>query len=667
MTTATIDKKRICTKSRKMIIDSSGKLIIVESPENQFAAWEMAKYLEIITGGKFPVVSETDWNGKHEGIFIGSGSIPFVSGCISGRLTEQAYAVKSTGTALIIAGKSKLANLHGVYHFLEKYCGCSWPVAGERNEYVPRQNKIILENIDEIVTPDMNVRGMQLNRYDWTNFEDDDLKIIDWMTKNRMNFGMIAHFEGWNKKKKLYVREAKRKRGLQLAIGLHSFKHWLPAEKYFKTNPEYFALIKGKRVNPEDHSGGQVCASNPDVPGLMADSVRKFIRENPEIDVIGLGANDGPNGWCECEKCEALEPLRFSPVGYTAWSSRVKSKTYIHLCNSIVELLAPEFPGKRFAVLFYTGTLEPPDDEDVKLHPGIDAILAFFERMYDRPLNAGVFRRDYETMDPDTPQEKRYKHYQKILKMWRKITQGRLYLHEYYMATASTLNLPFPVHKIISEDMKYYKKLGVDGFYTQAGMPDVNSYALNYCMAAKSALNTRMPPDRIIKNFCDVHYGNVSREIQAYYQLMCGRLRQSHVFFSVTGVLDIFDENISAEAIELLRKALAGAHAPYKGNVKLLLLQFKYALMMKRWITMCLQVRALAGSGDFNAAKAQLDRCQLEEDRLVDWVKKNMLDSLLHVKDSEAFREILNNTIRPVVFNMKKKGHYTSFDIPWDI
>ena len=71
----------------------------------------------------------------------------------------------------------------------------------------------------------------------------------------------------------------------------------------FQQHPEYFALRDGKR------SLSQLCIANPDVLKLTIESTKQFFRDNPDADIIGMGANDG-RGFCECDKCKALDARR---------------------------------------------------------------------------------------------------------------------------------------------------------------------------------------------------------------------------------------------------------------------------------------------------------------------------------------------------------------------
>src|SRR5437868_5533605 len=73
----------------------------------------------------------------------------------------------------------------------------------------------------------------------------------------------------------------------------------------FKTDPELYALIDGKR-SPRQH-----CVSNPKVLDHVVAYV-KDARKKGRGPVIGMGPNDG-RGFCQCDKCKALDGGDFDP------------------------------------------------------------------------------------------------------------------------------------------------------------------------------------------------------------------------------------------------------------------------------------------------------------------------------------------------------------------
>ncbi len=144
---------------------------------------------------------------------------------IDAGLPPRAFSVHCDGAALRLSGHTRLEALHAVYWLLEEYAGCFWAAPGEDD--VPRAGNLEIPAINATKIPATPIRGMQLHRYDWMRAEDDDLPVIDWLTKRRMNFALLSHFEVEAHKKEVTIAALKA-RGLEFLFGLHTFNYWLP-------------------------------------------------------------------------------------------------------------------------------------------------------------------------------------------------------------------------------------------------------------------------------------------------------------------------------------------------------------------------------------------------------------------------------------------------------
>jgi len=76
-------------------------------------------------------------------------------------------------------------------------------------------------------------------------------------------------------------------------------------DRYAESHPEYYALIRGKRVVPKknERARWKICHSNPDLPKLFAE----WGMNHPDgKDFFPVSPNDGHN-WCECAECLKLD------------------------------------------------------------------------------------------------------------------------------------------------------------------------------------------------------------------------------------------------------------------------------------------------------------------------------------------------------------------------
>lgn len=88
-------------------------------------------------------------------------------------------------------------------------------------------------------------------------------------------------------------------------VHYHAFS--IPQDKYYKTNPEYFALLNGKRLYHQAtavyEARPQYCLSNPRVQELIYKNALQ--RADLGYKVVEFGQSDGFIG-CQCEPCKKM-------------------------------------------------------------------------------------------------------------------------------------------------------------------------------------------------------------------------------------------------------------------------------------------------------------------------------------------------------------------------
>jgi hypothetical protein len=127
-------------------------------------------------------------------------------------------------------------------------------------------------------------------------------------------------------------------------FGSHTWGRAVPAP-HFDAHPEYFALINGQRLNPEDGKP-QYCLSNADVQELIYQDLAK--RLDLGYASVDLGQPDGFRE-CQCEKCQTLFGTGDD------WSEK------IWIFNrSVAERLLKSHPGRHVTMMSYILTARPP-------------------------------------------------------------------------------------------------------------------------------------------------------------------------------------------------------------------------------------------------------------------------------------------------------------------
>ena len=94
----------------------------------------------------------------------------------------------------------------------------------------------------------------------------------------------------------------------EFGLFVHTFNTLLPPEKYYAQHPEYYAMVKGRRV------ATQPCLSNPQVLEIVCDELSRRIAANPEAKYWSVSANDN-YGYCTCPECAKIDAEEESPAG----------------------------------------------------------------------------------------------------------------------------------------------------------------------------------------------------------------------------------------------------------------------------------------------------------------------------------------------------------------
>ena len=210
--------------------------------------------------------------------------------------------------------------------------------------------------------------------------------------------------------------------------------YWLPPGRYLAKHPDWYALTDGQR-----RPGWQlcICTSNRQAVNKLIENVRKYLRENPEVKIVGVVQEDG-YGTCQCDKCVAgdKDPKDAFRRGGRG-ENRAKANRYARLLNAVARAIRDDFPDVLVGGAAYVDMVYPP--RDVVLEPNTTIWVAIYWRDGCRPLAPE------NTSDVN-------KRFFNILQQWKKVYPGRLTVYEYYMGMSVQRSLPYPQWEIICGD-----------------------------------------------------------------------------------------------------------------------------------------------------------------------------------------------------------------------
>lgn len=377
-----------------------------------YAAEELKKYIHRITGVDLPIkTDQEEINGRM--ILVGNSkklnelgvTIDFAD------LGEEGFVIKTAGDHLVLAGGRERGTLYGVYTLLEEYLGCGWFMpAGPLGEVVPSGGAFSLNEIDRTEKPSFQWRALN------------GISDHAWLIKNKLDPSLIGSRFGKDK-------------GDPAVFGSsgHILDRLVPPKKYFLSHPEYFALVDGKR----QWDRAQICTSNPEVIKICAEAIIKQMDEIPDCKIFSLCQDDG-YGWCECEKCKALD------VDENLMTDRL-----LKFANAVAKLVYEKHPDKYIYTYAYTSkNQDPPKTEGLK--PAKNLIVQtthYSPCCHSHPI---------ATCEQNTK-------FKSQVERWTKLCDA-FYIYDYRVDYRHYL-MPYPNCYAIAKDIPYYKRLGVKGLF----------------------------------------------------------------------------------------------------------------------------------------------------------------------------------------------------------
>jgi hypothetical protein len=449
-------------------------------PSERYAAEELQRYLERISGAKLPIVTDSEPMGSHE-ILLGDNAhlrklgiqVDFA------KLGTDGFVLRTFQNHLIIAGGRPRGTLYGVYALLEEKLGVRWFTP--EVEFVPKMERVELPVLNETQVPALEYREVF-----WTEMMRDP----DFAARHRLNG---HHYR---------LTEKHGGRAVVFYPFVHSFDLLIPRE-ICEQRPEFWPMIGGKRVS----GYVQRCLSNPDLVKLAIERVKQWIKEHPEATIIDVSQNDTGN-WCQCPDCKALDDAEGSP-----------SASIIKFVNTIAEAIEREYPHIRIETLAYQYSRKPP--KTIRPRPNVIIRLCSIECCFAHPLES-------------CPSEEN-RRFREDIQAWQLVAPV-LYVWDYTTNFAHYLQ-PFPNFEVLQANVRFFVRHGVKGLFEQGNyspggngeMAPLRAYVL-----AKLLWNPDTDVQRHINDFLHGYYGRAAGAIRAYMELLHRQVREkgyhAHIF-----------------------------------------------------------------------------------------------------------------------------------------
>lgn len=568
----------VASAGQAVVLDAKTKIevLLSEKPSEaeQYAAQELSHYLGKILSTTIPV---------RKGSRAASGVFPLVVGWhpLNQSLKPETLGVEEAvvdvrpsgihlvggrGDATPEGSRHDRGSLYAVYDLLNRL-GVRWYRPEDWGEHVPTLSRIEL--------PVETTRSNQTYKYrgGFMRYQTFYPPLDKMTSEEREAYDQMRRMMGvWNARNRqntwsVTTPDLGGGYGVSFA---HAYNALVPPQRYFKTNPEFFALINGQRSsNPH----AQLCVSNPEVEEVAWQNLRTLIQKSPTQTIFSVGPNDG-HLWCECEPCRALDDpnLKSAHTGKTSMTNRV-----VWFANKLAKRVATEFPGKKVGWYAYSGDAETPTKVD-KLEPNTAVMVVAF---------AGAFS-DYsrKLYDPDSGPNARYA---ALLKDWRALSDksggNELLTHNYF--SFYRWPGPLPVVDAMADRFAHFNKdYGIVGSYCEThptwGPQGIGNYFYTWILA-----NPYGDLQAELEKYYTNYYGPAAVPMRAYHELLEKEAQVGPYFGSGGfGIEALFTNELLARLEPMIHEAerLSESDPVYRRRVAGVAAGYHYAQKVRKFL-----------------------------------------------------------------------------------
>lgn len=293
-----------------LVVDSKPTAGIL-CPENannndRQAANELQKWIKEITGATLP-------------IYIGGAPGRNILIRTDPKLGDEGYWIRGSGLNQLLWGGTTRGLMNGVFALLEEDIGCRFYT--KDCIVLPKTNTLIIAPVERRYLPQLKLR----DPFYACTFD------AEWSLRNRANAPdakVPEEFGGHVDYDSMFV---------------HTASQIVPPDKYFKSNPEYFAQLADGKRSPD-----QLCATHPEVARLAIEYARRVLKEYPQTEIISVSKNDNTQV-CHCDHCKKLREEEGSDMA-----------NQLTLVNRVAEAIEHEFSKATIDTLAYLETIKVP-------------------------------------------------------------------------------------------------------------------------------------------------------------------------------------------------------------------------------------------------------------------------------------------------------------------
>ena len=384
-------------------------------------------------------------------------------------LGKDGYRIAIEGHDLMLAGGTGRGVVNAVYALLEEDLGCRFYTNDSIK--LPIAKTLSVKPVARTYVPRLGLRDpFYTTAFDGT-----------WSIRNRTNAPSAAvgeEYGGHIDYDGLFV---------------HTHAALLPADKYFKDHPDYFAMnAAGERY------AAQLCATHPEVARIVTANVLDLLKAHPHAEIVSVSKNDNPGDEiCHCQRCRKIREAEGGDSG-----------CQLVLVNAVAEAVEKLYPHVVVDTLAYLETLQPPKT----IRPRRNVAI----RLCNDKVGAWTH--------PFTPAEQC--DVAKALLAWSKI-HDRFYIWDYNVNFKHFL-APMPNVDVMAANIRFWVKNNAKGVMLQGGhQGPSDGDQMKAWVTSKLLLDPTRDEKALVQDFIWGHYGPAAPAL-AEYEVLLNSLRKTH-------------------------------------------------------------------------------------------------------------------------------------------
>ncbi len=281
---------------------------------------------------------------------------------------------------------------------------------------------------------------------------------------------------------------------------VYSFNHNLAkvfTPKLFKSMPEVFAEVNGRRSAPKGHGGTdpQPDFTHPDAVEIAAQAALKHFKSKPESTSYSLSINDNALFDTRARTEAVVSPLRYfrGRPSYTDLVFGFMNQVAERVFDQEGAWQTPSGQDRFLTALAYYWTEPAPS---MQIHPRVMPVLTS-----DR---AQWHDADYRSEDKT------------LIRAWMKSGAERVATWDYYFGAPYLY--PRQFNQWIDESLKHMADAGVDVFFSQLpsfwGLDGAKAW-----LASELLWDPRQDAEQLLAEYYDKFFGAASEPMRAFYEI----------------------------------------------------------------------------------------------------------------------------------------------------